>query len=283
MGNRLLNFLPMSLLKKQVCRNRPNPPLPPFIKGGIRKDLLKGLWTVVFLVIFLTPAFSEELLVAAASDLIFAFSEIGKNFEAETGNKVIFSFGSTGMLTEQIRHGAPFDVFAAADDKSIMELSSKNLIKENSTKFYAKGQLVVVFNKNIKSIRDIRGLESKETKRISIANPDHAPYGLAAKQALIREGLWNKLQPKIILGENVRQALQFVQTGNAEAGIVALSIAKVPEVNYFLVDENLYPLIKQTIVILKRSGKKKLAKEFVDFALSKKGKIILERFGYKVM
>jgi len=81
----------------------------------------------------------------------------------------------------------------------------------------------------------------------------------------------------------VRQALQFVQTGNAEAGIVALSIAKVPEVNYFLVDENLYPLIKQTMVILKKSGKKKLAKEFVDFALSKKGKIILERFGYKVM
>ncbi len=235
----------------------------------------------IYLLYFPSRTFSEELIVAAASDLTFAFNEIGKNFESETGNQVIFSFGSTGMLAEQIRHGAPFDIFAAADDRSIMSLKNENLLINDSIRHYAAGKLVIAYNKNTKLITSLEDLQLKEIKNITIANPDHAPYGIAAKEALVKAGLWNKLKQKIIFGENVRQALQFIQTGNVEAGIIAMSIAGVREINYVLIDEKLYPPINQTMAILKNTPKQKVARKFIDFICSKKGKTILEKFGYK--
>jgi len=277
-----LIFMDMSLSENHVCRNRPLGLLLTGLKTCLYSFKISSfILTIVFLVIFLSHAFSEELLVAGASDLIFVFNEIGKNFESQTGNKVIFSFGSTGMLAEQIRLGAPFDVFAAADDKSIERLKNQALLKNDSIKLFAIGKLVIGYNKNIKSISEIKDLLSDNIKRVTIANPDHAPYGMAAKEALIKAELWDKLEKKLIFGESVRQSLQFIQTGNAEAGIIALSIAKVPEINYSLVDENLYPPINQTLAILKGSKREKLAREFINFICSKKGKIILERYGFK--
>ncbi|OGW23049.1 MAG: molybdate ABC transporter substrate-binding protein [Nitrospirae bacterium GWC2_46_6] len=240
------------------------------------------LLTFVFILLLLAPAFSEELLVAAASDLTFAFVEIGKQFEKDTGNKVVFSFGSTGMLKEQIRFGAPFDVFATADEYYITKLKDENLVKMDSIRIYAKGKLVIATNKKKKQIKDLHGLLSGEIKRIAIANPDHAPYGIAAKAALIKAGLWDKLKGKFIFGENAMQALQFVQTGNAEAGIIPLSIAKVPEINYELVNDRLYLPITQSIAILSKSKKEKSGIKFIDFLCSDKGRAILKKFGYKL-
>jgi len=237
--------------------------------------------TLLFLLFPLSAAFSEELLVGAASDLLFVFSEMGKTFESETGNRIIFTFGSTGMLAEQIRQGAPYDIFAAADDRYIMGLKNQNLLKNDSIRNYAGGRLVIAYNKNVKPVTTLRDLLVKDIKSIAIANPDHAPYGIAAKEFLIRAGLWDKIKSKLILGENVRQALQFIQTGNADAGIIALSIAKVPEVNYITISEELHPPINQTMAILKDTSKQKVAKEFIDFVCSKKGKAMLEEYGYK--
>jgi len=238
--------------------------------------------TFVFILLFLTPAFSEELLVAAASDLVFAFDEIGRQFEKDTGNKVVFSFGSTGMLTEQIRLGAPFDVFAAADGNYITKLKNEGFVRMDSIKIYAEGRLVIATNKMKKPVKDLSGLLAVEIKRIAIANPDHAPYGIAAKAALIKARLWGKLKEKMIFGENARQALQFVQTGNAETGIIPLSIAKVPEINYELINDTLYPPITQSVAILSNSKKEKTGIKFIDLLCSDKGKEILKKFGYKI-
>ena len=237
---------------------------------------------IVFLIFSITQAFPEELLVAAASDLTFAFNKIGKIFESETGNKIIFTFGSTGMLAEQIRHGAPYDIFAAADDRYIMSLRNENLLINDSVRHYASGKLVIAHNKNIKQITSLKDLQLKEIKYIAIANPDHAPYGIAAKKTLARSALWDKIKNKLIFGENVRQALQFIQTGNADAGIIALSIARVPEVNYIAISEELYPPINQTMAILKTSQREKPAREFIDFLFSQKGRAVLEKYGFKI-
>ena len=240
------------------------------------------LLTFVFILLFLTHAFSEELLVAAASDLVFAFDEIGRQFEKDTGNKVVFSFGSTGMLTEQIRLGAPFDIFAAADEHYIDRLKKENLVQMDSIRVYAEGRLVIATNKKKKPVKDLNGLLSGEIKRIAIANPDHAPYGIAAKAALIKARLWKKLTEKMIFGENARQVLQFVQTGNAEAGIIPLSIAKVPEINYELINDTLYPPVTQSIAILSKSKKEKTGIKFIDLLCSDRGREILKKFGYKI-
>src|SRR5438067_9785782 len=155
---------------------------------------------------------AEPLLVAAAADLQFAFPEIGALYKQQTGRQVTFTFGSTGQLEQQIENGAPYDLFAAADVSYIEQLNSKSLILPDTRQLYAQGRIVLAVNKQSGlQVTELKQLSNPAIKQIAIANPDHAPYGAAAMQALASAGLWEQLKPKLVYGDNITQALQFIR------------------------------------------------------------------------
>jgi molybdate transport system substrate-binding protein len=227
------------------------------------------------------PAAREELTVAAAADLQFAFSEIGALFEQETGHKVTFVFGSTGQLAQQIENGAPFDLFAAANISFVDDLANKNLVMPDSMALYARGRVVLAANKasGVQAVT-LEDLLSDKITTIAIANPEHAPYGVAAKEALQSAGLWEQVRPKLVYGENVRQSLQFIQTGDAQAGIVALSVANVPEINWILIDDSLHNPLNQALAIVTSSSHRDLAREFAAFINGPSGRPIMQKYGF---
>ena len=223
-----------------------------------------------------------SLTVAAASDLYFAFTEIGRVFQERTGIRVTFSFGSTGQLAQQIEQGAPFDVFAAADEAYIERLMAQGLVLPESRRLYARGRLALVVNRRSGlRVARIADLADPAIGPIAIANPDHAPYGRAARQALARAGLWERVAPRIVMGENVRQALRFVQTGDAPVGIVALAIAEVPEVSYTLIPAELHDPINQAMVVIRASARRQEALRFVQFVAGVEGQSIMRRYGFQ--
>jgi len=221
------------------------------------------------------------LAVYAAADLVFAFKEIVPLFEKSTGVKVTLVLGSTGNLATQIAHGAPADVFFAADHSFVDGLSARDAVIPGTQSLYAQGRIVLAVSKKAGvAVRDLRDLVSAEVRRIAIANPAHAPYGRAARQALEARGLWERVQPKLVYGENIRQTLQFVQTGAVEAGIVALSVVDVPEVVAVPVDPKLYRPLNQMAAVVKRSARPELALAFIQFLNGAEGRPIMKRYGF---
>ncbi len=226
---------------------------------------------------------TPSLKIAAASDLQGALAKIANQFEARSACRVVISFGSTGQLAQQIEHGAPFDVFASANVSHLEAMKAKNLILADTMQRYARGRIVLVVKKNSShSVTRLEDLIRPEIKHVAIANPSHAPYGLAARQALERAGLWNQLEPKVVLGENVRQAMQYVETGNAEAGITALSLAIADDQPRTLIDETLHDPIEQTIAVLAGSKNPSLSREFVGFVTGPDGQVVLRKFGFQI-
>lgn len=222
-----------------------------------------------------------ELLIAAAANVQFAFEEIGLRFQQETGRDVTFSFGSSGNLASQIENGAPFDVFAAANVAYVDQLRDHGLIVPDTLRLYAQGRVALVVNRaSGAEATSPEDLLAPSISRIAIANPQHAPYGLAAEQVLQRAGIWSAVQPKIVYGENVRQALQFVQTGDAPAGLVALSIADVPEVAATVVDPSLHEPLNQALAVIRGTAHEQAARQFVDFVMTTEGQSILKKYGY---
>lgn len=223
----------------------------------------------------------RSITVAAASDLQFAFTTIGALFERETGGKVVFTFGSTGNLARQIENGAPVDIFAAANVQFVEDLVSKGLLITDTQQLYAIGRIVLAGNHQTGlHLSTLRDLLRPEVKRVAIANPQHAPYGMAAKQALETVGIWDALKSKLVYGETVRQALQYVQTGNAEAGIVALSVADAPEVAYTLIDNRLHDPLRQALAVVKGTQDEELARRFIAFINGPQGRLIMKRYGF---
>jgi len=222
-----------------------------------------------------------ELTVAAAADLQFAFSDLAELFEQQTGQKVTLIFGSTGQLSQQIENGAPYDLFAAANIDYIHQLAEKKLVLEDSVALYARGRIVLAANRQtgIKVV-ELKDLLNPQIRHIAIANPEHAPYGVAAKQALETVGLWEAIEPKLVFGENVRQALQYVQSGDAEAGIVALSVADVPEITWTLIDEANHQPLDQALAVLASSQPAELARQFAAFINGEYGRPIMRRYGF---
>ena len=227
-----------------------------------------------------TPA-HDELTVAAASDLTPAFEEIGRAFESSNKTKVVFMFGSTGMLTRQIENGAPVDLFAAANVSYIDELDKKGLIIPDSKASYARGR-ITLWTPDTSDIRlqGIADLARPEVMRIAIANPDHAPYGLAAKQALESAGIWDRVRPKLVYGDNIRQALQYAQTGNVDVAIVALSLSTQTRGRWTLIPEELHQPIDQGLGIIKTTKNEKLARAFIAFIEGPQGQEIMKRYGF---
>ena len=243
------------------------------------------LFALVLVTALATPASAQPgpptLTVYAAADLAFAFKEIVPVFERNTGAKVILVLGSTGNLAIQIEHGAPADVFFAADQSFVEGLRKTGVVIPETRSLYAQGRIVLAVSKKAGiTVRDLADLGKAEVRRVAIANPAHAPYGRAAQQALETVGLWQRLRPKLVYGENIRQALQFIQTGAVEAGIVALSVADVPEVQSLPIEPTLYRPLDQMAVIVKRSARPELGLAFIQFLNGPEGRPIMKRFGF---
>lgn len=224
----------------------------------------------------------SELQVAAASDLIPAFEEMGREFEAANKTKVVFSFGSTGLLSRQIENGAPMDVFAAASIDFINQLEQKGLILPDTKGTYARGRITLWVPKgSALKIEKVTDLTRTEVKRIAIANPDHAPYGMAAQEALQKAGVWEEVKPKLVYGDNIRQTLQFAETGNVDVAIVALSLSKQSDGQWILIPQDFHNPINQGIAVIKGTKNEKAARDFVAFVNGRQGQAILARYGFE--
>lgn len=222
-----------------------------------------------------------ELTVGAAADLQFAFTDIAALFEQETGSKVTLVFGSTGQLAQQIESGAPFDLFAAANISFVDQLAEKDLVIPETVALYARGRIVLAVNKESgRTAVTLDDLLNPEIQHIAIANPEHAPYGLAAKEALQTVGIWEQLQDRLVLGENIRQTLQYIQTGDAEVGIVALSVADVPEITWTLLDDTLHNPLNQALAVVTSSEHQELAREFATFINGELGRPVMRKYGF---
>lgn len=227
-----------------------------------------------------------QVTVAAASDLTYAMNEIVAGFEKETGCTVRVSYGSSGNFLTQIENGAPFDVFFSADIAYPKKLESEGLAAPGSTYLYAVGKIVLWTRKDSKLdlVSGLEALRDPSVKVISIANPAHAPYGRAAEEALRKAGVYEAVKDRLVLGENISQAAQFVQSGNADAGIIALSLVASPAMKddgrFEAIPENLYTPIEQGAVVTRAAPNPKAARLFLDFLKIPATALILEKFGF---
>jgi len=221
------------------------------------------------------------LTVSAAADLTPAFKELGTVFERETGTHVTFNFGSTGQLAQQIASGAPVDLFAAADVAFITGLEQKGLIITATKALYAQGRITIWTraDRPLKLAR-IQDLARADIKNVAIANPEHAPYGTAAREALQSAGVWSTVQPKLVFGENVAQTLTLADTGNVDAAIVALSVSVQSKGTWVLIPENLHKPLKQMLAVIKGSTHEATARTFARFINGPIGRPIMQKYGF---
>lgn len=219
--------------------------------------------------------------VAVAANFSEPAAQLARAFEQQhPGAKVELSSGSSGKLYAQITNGAPFDVFLSADADRAKQLETTGLAVAGSRRLYALGKLVLV-GSALKSSSDAESvLRNGEFKHLSIANPDTAPYGVAAKQVLVKLGLWEKLEPRIVRGESITQAHQFVASGSAELGFVALSLVLVDKAPRWDVPPALYQPIRQEVVLLNHGAEHPLAGDFVTFLKSASAKTTIVAAGY---
>jgi molybdate transport system substrate-binding protein len=234
-------------------------------------------------------ASAQEIVIAAAADLSSVFPQIAARFEKETGKKVKMNFGSSGQFLLQIENGAPFDVFFSADVQYPQRLESEGLAQSGTIYKYAIGKLVLYVpnSSSLNLAQGLRSLQSPQVKKIAIANPQHAPYGRAAVEALKKEGLYDGLQSKFVMGENISQTAQFVQSGNADAGIVALSLALSPAMKsagrFVEVPASDYSPLEQGAVILKSSKDKATAALFLAYIRKPEVVSLLSQYGFTLL
>jgi molybdate transport system substrate-binding protein len=228
-----------------------------------------------------TPAVT--LTVGAAADLNYAFQELGAIYEAETGTKIDFNFGSTGQLAQQVDRGAPIDLFAAANQSFVEDLDAKGRVISDTKEIYGRGR-IVLWSRNDSPLEieqlSLEDLLDPEITRVAIANPAHAPYGIAAREALEAVGVWEQIQPKLVLGENVRQTLQYAETGNVDVAIVALSLAVVADGQWQLLPEELHNPLDQMLAVVEGTPHETEARDFAEFINSAKGRPIMQQYGF---
>ena len=227
------------------------------------------------------PQPNVTLTVSAAANLTAAFQEIGRQFTQQSGIAVTFNFSSSGHLTQQIASGAPVDVFAAANTAFIDDLDRQGVIVSETKQPYAVGRLTLwMRSDSALSITRLEDVARPAIQRLAIANPTHAPYGVAARQALQTVGLWESLQPKLVLGENVRQTLQYAATGNVDVAIVARSLSQQHEGRWILLPATLHAPIKQSLAVIKASRYPVQAQQFAAFVTGSHGQDILRQYGF---
>ena len=236
-----------------------------------------------------TPGFAEEEppVVAAASDLQFALPELASTFRAETGREVRLVLGSSGNFFRQIQEGAPFQLYFSADEQFVLDLAEGGFTEDEGA-LYAVGRLALVVPNGSPlepdgELADLRAaLADGRLTRFAVANPEHAPYGRRAEEALRHAGLWEAIEDRLVLGENVSQAAQFAMSGNAEGGLIAYSLALAPDMasagRYALVPEDWHDPLRQRMALVKGAGD--TARLFYQFVQSPTGREILKRYGF---
>ena len=253
---------------------------------------LAGAWSVAWLLLVAYPGSAvaqQGPIVAAASDLNFALTEIANQFARDTGQRVELVFGSSGTLTRQVRDGAPFEMFLSADEAFVEQLAGAGLTRDRGA-LYAVGR-IVLFAPTGSPLNPRDGLDglarllaSGRVTRFAIANPEHAPYGRAAEAALRKRGIWNNLQPRLVLGENISQAAQFATTGNAVGGIIAYSLALAPNLQnrgtYALIPDADHAPLRQRMVLLKRAGP--VVERFYRYLQEASARAVLEKYGFSL-
>lgn len=223
---------------------------------------------------------SEVLTVSAASDLSSAFGELRTLFEQRTRISVSFNFGSTGQLTQQIEQGAPVDLFAAADSSFIDQLESKALLIPGTRALYGRGRLTLWTRSDSKlELKTLSDLVKPEVKRIAIANPQHAPYGTAARESLQALDLWSRVESRLVFGENIRQTMQYGETGNVDVAIGALSLSIGSEGRWVLIPEELHHPLDQTLAIIKGAHNESGARQFAAFVTGE-GRSVMRKYGF---
>ena len=226
--------------------------------------------------------------IAAASDLKFALDDIAARFKSETGREIKITYGSSGNFTRQLQQGAPFQLFLSADEGFIYQLADAGLTLDRGQS-YAEGRIVLFapHGSPLTPDADFAGLRAAlaagRIQRFAIANPEHAPYGRAAEQALKSQGLWEALQPRLVLGENVAQAAQFATSGAAQGGIFAYALVHTPEIarlgTWALLPADFHAALRQRMVLLKHAGP--TARAFHAFLQAPAARAVLRRYGFQ--
>ena len=226
-------------------------------------------------------------IIAAASSVKFALQDIARAFHQDTGKTVRISYSSSGNLTRQIQQGGPFELFLSANEKYVVQLEQQQKTLDPGH-VYALGRLALLTTNNSPLLLDEhlsglkQALQKGQLKRVAIANPEHAPYGVAAREVLQQLDLWELIQPKLVLGENVAQAAQFASSGAAQIGLISYSLALAPALQnrsrHLLVPATLHQPLQQTMVLLNNAGN--TAKLFFKFMQQDKARTILSRYGY---
>lgn len=228
--------------------------------------------------------YSEEVKVAVAANFTAPMEQIAAAFEQETGHKAVLAFGATGALYAQISHGAPFAVLLSADDKTTRRLANEGKALADSEFTYAIGKLVLWSPDPDLIDNEGKVLGSGQFKHVAIANPDTAPYGQAAVEFLKEAGLYESIKPKLVTGDNISQAFQFVRTGNADIGFVALSQVfnngRIVQGSAWTVPGDRYAPIRQNAILLNGGTSNAAAKAILQFLQSDKAKALIKSFGY---
>lgn len=256
---------------------------------------MKQFWVAALLTVSLSSTYAwaqekkaqSELLVAAAADLNPALGEVAHQFERKSGVRIKLSFGASGALTQQIENGAPFDLFFSADMDYPRQLISQGQADAASLYEYSLGKLVLWVPASSPLDVERKGMDvllDPSVKKVAIANPQHAPYGRAAMAALKHAGLYDRLADRFVIGENISQAAQFAESGNAQAGFVALAHALSPAVKgmgkFWVVPADYYPPLEQGAVIVSRSPHKTEAAEFLGYVKTKDASEVFRKYGF---
>lgn len=234
---------------------------------------------------WLPGAHADRLIIAAASDLQFAMEDILDRFRAHHPDDVIdIVYGSSGKFSTQIAQGAPYDLYFSADIAYPRQLANAGHAASEVTP-YAVGRIVLWRSSRNGSEMRLEDLTAQGIRRVAIANPRHAPYGARAKEALKAAGVWKKVENKLILGSNISQAAQFVETGHAEAGILALSLALSPRLSaagsYWLIPDSMHKPLEQGYIVTRHGGNKDLAWQLSDFMSTNEARSIMTRYGFR--
>lgn len=248
--------------------------------------LLRLLLAVFLVLIGSSLLRAETVSIAAASDLVYCLDELNKAYrEAHPDTELKVSTGSSGNFFAQIKNGAPFDVFLSADVSYPQSLIDAGLADKASLSIYAVGRIVLwTTNDQLDLTRGLETLKSTNVKKVAIANPEHAPYGKAAKAALERLQLWDAVKDKLVLGDNISQTAQFIQTGSADAGVVALSLVLAPNLakvgHWVEIPPDSYPPLKQAVVITNKGASNPSAAGYLTFLRSPEARAIFDKFGF---
>lgn len=221
--------------------------------------------------------------VAAASDLIHPLEEIGERFDEETDFRVEFTFGSSGSLAQQVEAGAPVDIYVSADAGYVDDLANKDVMLTDTVQIYARGRVVLwSLDERIGTITDLEDLLGPDVERVAIGNPDHAPYGRAGRETLQSAGIWEEIQDKLVLGSNIRETMQYAETGNVDAAIVALSLAKATDEGHWtLIPAEMHEPIDQALGIVASTEHEDASREFVGYLTDDAGRETLARYGFE--